>query len=74
MTLKTLKDIQIERLNLEHYKAKSFEGDIRVFTKKRIDKFLRDLKQEAIKWVKNKCPITEDTWIDFFNITEEDLQ
>ena len=34
------------------------------------------VKQEAIKWVL-KVPITKldvDAWMDFFNITEEDLK
>lgn len=34
-----------------------------------------ELKQEAIKWVK-ELPhiITKEDWIDFFNLTEEDLK
>jgi len=41
--------------------------------------FLRDdLKQEAIKWVKEKerkgTIITDKDWDDFFNITKEDLK
>ena len=35
---------------------------------------IRDLKQEAINWVKKEgMIITADEWNEFFNITEEDL-
>lgn len=37
--------------------------------------FMRNLKQEAIKWVK-ELPhlITKEDWFNFFNIVEEDLK
>lgn len=61
--LKTLNDFDIEKYHGEYcFKANSFK---------------KDLKQEGIKWVKNareiKEPITEEIFMDFHNITEEDL-
>jgi hypothetical protein len=33
------------------------------------------LKAEAVKWVKNTGKyLCEEDWIDFFNLTEEDLK
>ena len=62
--LKTLKDIPKnylggERLTLEQYQ--------------------RELKAEAVKWVKkfynpNKTTMEIKNWINFFNLTEEDLK
>ena len=63
--LKTLKDI--------HQDMKMGSGKIFVYTK--------ELKQEVVKWVKNwrqfkkKYAISaEDAFIDFFNLTEEELK
>ena len=34
-----------------------------------------ELRQEAIKWVKRlSITLTDRDWMDFFNITEEDLK
>ena len=67
MKLKTLKDMKT---------MKDIVGDLHIFYS--CDK--RELKAEAIKWVKYlaKSELIEDndkvTWImNFFNITEEDL-
>ena len=41
------------------------------------DDFALDLKQEAIKWVKAfqlTDPAISEAFIDFFNLTEEDLK
>lgn len=40
--------------------------------------FVKDqLKQEAIKWIKRAdkehCDLGDDDWMNFFNITEEEL-
>ena len=58
--LKTLKDISIKYLDIEHTKWK--------------------IKQEAIKWVKSfendyyERIEVKPVFMDFFNITEEDLE
>ncbi len=68
MKLKTLKDMK-EALSTVEHPFKEWE------TWQFIEKIIR---QEAIKWVnehRNKMwNWTEDTWINFFNITEEDLK
>ena len=67
MKLKTLKDI-FERIR-ELVKRDKILLAL-------IDKIEQQEKQEAIKWVKVKGVMREFTfkaWIEFFNITEEDL-
>ncbi|HED05064.1 MAG TPA: hypothetical protein ENI61_00085 [Ignavibacteria bacterium] len=60
--MKTLKDIEEKRLE-------GYEGIV----------FKKDIKQEAIKLIKTKYNPDKTTmeikdWIEFFNITEEDLE
>jgi DNA phosphorothioation-dependent restriction protein DptG len=69
--LKTLKDLDC----YEKHKGENWK------TLKRPEEILRELRQEAIKWVKHlaKSELIEDNdkvnWImHFFNITEEELQ
>jgi len=66
-TLRTLKDIEL------------FSLDGLIMDKNGVKVVIvRHLKQEAIKWVKERekrnTIITNKDWDDFFNITEEDLK
>ena len=45
--------------------------DLQMYDKNWIDEFR--LRQEAIKWFKEKNPIVSEDWIEFFNITKDDL-
>jgi len=63
MKLKTLNDLSRPKDNVNHYRIIEEET----------------LKKEAIKWVKRYKKIkmretTGELFIDFFNITEEDLK
>ena len=68
--LKTLKDLN---------QGKGIEIDGRVFSNGKID--IYELQQEAIKWVKQHRNIkpnwakqtNEEFFMDFFNLTEENL-
>ena len=62
--LKTLKDL--ECLNNTHdHKTR---GDFCIIRKS-------DLKEEAIKWYRNRYHRMDDShWLTFFNITEDDLK
>ena len=64
MKLKTLNDI------FEKHDREIAGGDywMRAFLT-----FNTDIRQEAIKWWREKEEINFETWEDFFNITEEDL-
>ena len=72
MKLKTLNDL------LEAYWKIGDTKEIKI-----AETLKKDIKQEAIKWVKDKCPRTPDCercigaikmFKHFFNITEEDLK
>ena len=71
--LKTLKDLKDWPMS---------EEDVYAFSRgKFFDTFIlkKQLKQEAIKWVKSKQfnqrePLDSQDWIKFFNLTEEDLK
>ena len=72
MKLKTLKDIEKHCM----YCMAGCDGPHSC--KRNECVYIDNLKKEAIKWVKfftkNNLMITYDDWMDFFNITEEDLK
>ena len=76
MVLKTLKDFDWGFLNADK-NGKIIIGEKTEYSEKAV-KYL-DLKQEAIKWLKeyyhpDKTTLPISAWLDFFNITEEDLK
>lgn len=71
MKLKTLKDLK------KHYEEYYDEEVINnVHTWKNPKVLISDLKQEAIKWVKEKRSVNNDMedFMEFHNITGEDLR
>ena len=77
MKLKTLKDFEFEQITdvkPDGYKGNA-PGRKRIVKRKCV--FSYQLKQEAIKWVKDilmRRSLMPQDWLDFFNITEEDLK
>ena len=79
--LRTLKDLDWD-INESYFKANPEVIELR---EKRIDEMaigIKELKQEAIKWVKfldtkiitSGSPMWRSEFMDFFNLTEEDLR
>ena len=64
--LKTLKDLEMKlpREPIHLYRV----------AKKTKDVFEKKIRQEAIKWYKEKRALTSMDWERFFNITEDDIQ
>jgi len=65
--LKTLKDLKTEKFRLRYSDG----------VKDAIDKYSKELKEEAVKWIDNKRNLrmnANDFILVFFNITEEDLK
>lgn len=71
--LKTLKDLQKDKYCKNCNGWECYDNFHNKYIFIEIDK----LKAEAVKWINkhrdNLWKWTEDTWIDFFNLTEEDL-
>ena len=72
MGLKTLKDLEI---HLSPYVKNLVTGE-ETYAEKSVK--IEELRQEAIKWVKrmheNGNFISVNPFMDFFNLTEEDLE
>ena len=62
--LKTLKDLERSECH----------GDNRCYCDGGSVAEVSELKAEAVKWVKNRDKYWYNAWIEFFNLTEDDLK